>query len=54
MHVNKLLLNIKKTKYMLFTLRIKPRSTDDIFIDHEPIEKVKHFKFLCVIIDSKL
>ena len=45
MHVNKLSVNIKKTKYMLFTLRKKPRSTDDIFIDHEPIEKVQHFKF---------
>ena len=54
MHVNKLSLNIKKTKYMLFTLRKKPRSTGDIFIDHEPIEKVEHFKFLGVIIDSKL
>ena len=52
MHVNKLSLNIKKTKYMLFTLRKKPRSTDDIFIDHEPIEKVEDFKFLGVIIDS--
>ena len=54
MHVNELSLNIKKTKYMLFTLRKKPRTSDDIFIDHEPIEKVEHFKFLCVIIDSKL
>ena len=39
---------------MLFTLRKKPRSADDIFIDHEPNEKVEHFKFLGVIIDSKL
>ena len=54
MHVNKLSLNSKKTKYMLFTLRKKTRSSDDIFIDHEPIEKVEHFKFLGVIIDSKL
>ena len=54
MHVNELSLNIKKTKYMLFTLRKKPRSLDDIFIDHEPIEKVEHFKFLGVIIDAKL
>ena len=54
MNVNKLSLNIKKTKYMLFTLHKKPRSTGDIFIDHEPIEKVEHFKFLGVIIDSKL
>ena len=54
MHINNLSLNIKKTKYMLFTLRKKPRSREDIFIDHEPIEKVEHFKFLGVIIDSKL
>ena len=31
---------------LLFTLRKKPRSSDDIFIDHEPIEIVEHFKFL--------
>ena len=48
-HVNKLSLNIKKAKYMLFTLRKKPGSTDDIFIDHESIKKVEHFKFLGVI-----
>ena len=39
---------------MLFTLREKPRSVDDIFIDHVPIEKFQHFKLLGVIIDSKL
>ena len=39
---------------LLFTLRKKPRSSDDIFIDHEPIEIVEHFKFLGVIIDLKL
>ena len=53
MHVNKLSLNIRKTKFILFTLRKKPRSADYIFIDHEPIEKFEHFKFLSVIIDSK-
>ena len=35
----------------LFTLRKKPRSTDDIFIDQAFIEKVEHFKFLGVVID---
>ena len=54
MHVNKLSLNMKKTKYKLLTLRKKTRSADDILIHQEPIEKVEHFKFLVVIIDSKL
>ena len=54
MHVNILSLDIKKTKYMLFTLRKKQRSADDIFIDHEPIAKIENFKFFGVIIDSKL
>ena len=54
MHVNKSSLNIKKTKNMLFTLRKKPWSSDDIVIDYELIGKVEHFKFLGVIIDSKL
>ena len=39
---------------MSINLRRKPRSSNDIFIDHEPIEKVEHFKFLGVVIDSKL
>ena len=54
MHVNKLSLNAKKTKYMLFTLRKNPKSSNDMFIDGENIEQVDHFRFLGVIINSKL
>ena len=49
MHSNILSLTIKKIKYIK-----KPRSSDDICINNKPIEPVDDFKFLGVIIDSKL
>ena len=45
---------MQDNKNMLFTWRIKPRSSDDIFNDNEPIEKVDPFKFLGVSINSEL
>ena len=49
---NKLVLNIKKTKHMLFTL--KNVVIPDVSIYNVPVEYVSRTKFLGCIIDSKL
>ena len=53
MCINKLSLNVKKTKFMLFTIRNVPIS-DTLYINGETIERVDNFKFLGVLIDAKL
>ena len=55
--VNKLSLNIKKTKMMIFCSKqriLKSTEIPNVIINHIPIERVTYFKFLGVIIDSNL
>ena len=55
--VNKLSLNTSKTKFMLFHLpHIKLNNSDlpDVKINGQSIEKVEHFKFLGIYLDSSL
>ena len=54
MNVNKLSLNVKKTKLILFCTKNPSVKLNDIVLNCEIIEKVEHFKFLGVHIDSKL
>ena len=54
MHVNKLSLNVKKTKCMVFGLRRNYSVSDDVILKGEIIEQVSTFRFLGVIIDNKL
>ena len=54
MSINKLSLNIKKTKFMIFSAKKSPEIEDDVLINGHVIEKVEKFKFLGVIIDSHL
>ena len=54
MNVNKVSLNVKKTKYMLFCIKSPHIKGGNILLNGEIIDKVNHFKFLCVIIDSHL
>ena len=54
MNANKLSLNVKKTKYMLFCIKNSPIEGGNILLNGEIIDKVNHFKFLGVIIDSHL
>ena len=52
--VNKLSLNIEKTKFMLFTPNDFSRNMNCINIDGHRIEEVRQTKFLGVILDNKL
>ena len=52
--VNKLLLNINKTHYMIFSKKKTCDLKMNIVIDGQAIDEVKKTKFLGVIIDSKL
>ena len=54
MCINKLSLNIKKTKFMLFSPRKSVRIEEDILINGIIVERVECFKFLGVFIDSHL
>ena len=54
MNINKLSHNVKKTNYMLFCTKNPSVILNDIALNCEIIEKVEHFKFLGVHIDSKL
>ena len=54
MAINKLSLNVKKTKCMIFSLRKEPISSKCVTLNGEIIDKVRTFKFLGVIIDDKL
>ena len=50
---NKLSLNLKKTKYMLFTNSVEALRTNIIF-DDTLLERVSHIKFLGITVDDKL
>ena len=52
--VNKVILNIEKTNFMLFTPKSFSRNMDCVSIDGDRIEDVKQTKFLSVILDNKL
>lgn len=55
--INKLSLNVKKTKSMIFRTRqkhIPPHQIPDIMINNQTIERVESFKFLGVLIDQNL
>ncbi len=52
--VNKLSLNLNKTKFMLFGNRTIPVDTVQIMIDNVHIERVYENKFLGVILDHKI
>ena len=54
MDVNKLSLNVKKTKCMVFSLRKSYSVSDDVILKGEGIKQLSTFKFLGVIIDNKL
>jgi len=53
MKLNKLTINYKKTKYMLFTNR-KGTKNRQVFIGTNKIEQVSEIKYLGVLIDDKL
>ena len=53
-NVNKLSLNVKKTKYMLFCIKKPHIEGGNMLLNGEIVDKVNHFKFLGVIIDSHL
>ena len=55
--VNKLSLNVKKTKFMIFHPKQKNLSNHhipSIIINNQPVEKVNCFKFLGVLLDENL
>ena len=54
LHINKLSLNIKKTHYVIFSLRKKVKTSLKICIDNNILERVSKSKFLGVMIDSKM
>lgn len=54
MNVNKLSLNVKKTKYMIFCTKEPHLQGGKIKLNGETIDKVNQFKFLGIIIDSRL
>ena len=49
-----LLLNIKKTKELIFDFRLKDNEHDDIIIKGEKVEKVNEYKYLGIIFDKFL
>lgn len=52
---NYLILNVKKTKEMIIDFRRKPTNVPDaINIDGEPVERVKEYKYLGIVIDDEL
>ena len=54
MNVNKLSLNVKKTKYMIFSLKKPINHYGSILLNGETIENVDNFKFLGVNIDCQV
>ena len=57
LNTNKLTLNYKKTKFMIFTNKRytqRFKSKFKVNINKQNIEKVQEFKYLGVIIDNKL
>ena len=52
--INKLSLNITKTKYMIFKSKNKPNINCSININNIPIERVNNFCFLGIVINEYL
>ena len=52
--INKLSLNIKKTRFIVFTNKNVLKPVLQISIDGHKIDETDHTKFLGVVIDSKL
>ena len=52
--LNKLSLNVKKTKSVIFSRKQKPIAAITLSINGEDIENVEHFNFLGIILDEKL
>ena len=48
------MLNIKKTKELIFDFRLKDNEHDDIIIKGEKVEKVNEYKYLGIIFDKFL
>ena len=51
---NNFIISNDKTKYMIITNNNNPYITQPIYIDNKEIEKVNEFKYLGIIIDTKL
>ena len=51
---NKLTLNIKKSKFMIFSNKKKDRHELSVKINNKPLEKCSYYKYLGIIIDEKL
>ena len=54
LQVNKLSINIKKTQYMIFSLKSTIITNNKVCINNNILERVYSTKFLGVIVDSKL
>ena len=52
--LNKLSLNVKKTKFVIFSRKQKQIAAITLSINGEDIEHVEHFNFLGIIMDEKL
>ena len=52
--INRLSLNITKTNFVIFHSFNKPKAHVTILINKEAIDKVKHVKYLGILIDSQL
>ena len=51
---NFLVLNVTKTKELLFDFRKQPLAVSPITIDREIVERVEKYKYLGIILDNKL
>ena len=54
LQVNKMSINIKKTQYMIFSLKTTIITNNKVCINNNVLERVYSTKFLGVILDSKL
>ena len=54
LHINRLSLNVKKTKFMIFSQKKNIANDVDIKLNGEYVNRVESTKFLGVYIDSKL
>ena len=54
LQVNKLSMNIKKTQYMIFSLKTTIITNNKVCINNNILERVYSIKFLGMIVNSKL
>ena len=54
LNINKLSLNIDKTKYIIFSIKKKVKDMPDVTVGANVVERVKSIKFLGVIIDENV